>query len=791
MPSTAGCARRWRARKPPASEGGRVAGARSAVRLIVTGRVQGVGFRPTVYRLARSLGLAGTVCNSSRGVRIELEGPAALLERFQRELPSAVPSLARVETIEVEPAEATGRAGFAILPSEQAGSARALIPYDVATCDACLAEFADPEDRRHRYPFINCTLCGPRYTIIESVPYDRARTSMKRFRLCPRCQAEYDDPADRRYHAQPNACPVCGPSLELVDAAGRPVGGDPIARARAVLQRGEVLAIRGLGGFHLAVDARNAPAVERLRARKRRGPKPFAVMCPDPQGVERIAELPPSARRLLLSERRPIVLLDRAAGYDLAEAVAPGNPRVGVMLPYTPLHLLLVEGFRALVMTSGNLAEEPIAKDNREALVRLGGLADAFLLHDRDILMSCDDSVCFVDAGGAPAFVRRSRGYAPDPVPLPGAPDGILAVGGEMKNTFCLTRDGQAFLSQHVGDLGNLETSEHFARCLSHMQRLLGVAPRVVACDMHPDYETSRFARELEGVEIVRVQHHHAHLASALADSGQRGEVLGLCLDGTGYGEDGTIWGGELLLGSDAGYRRLARLRPFRLPGGDAAVRHPWRSLVGVLLEHGGAQAAVETAGRIAGVGVQRAEAVARAAERGVNAPWTSSLGRLFDAVSALLSICSRVDYDGQAAVELEAQASAAGAQPAGPSALRIVPGRGELDFELDYGPLLDELLAGLARGVEAPVLAAGFHAAVAAGFAEACRRAHEAGGPDRVVLSGGCLMNRLLDRQLGQGLEAAGLNVLRHRQVPANDGGLCLGQAAVAAAHMRHGGAE
>jgi hydrogenase maturation protein HypF len=762
---------------------------RAAIRLTATGRVQGVGFRPSVYRLAAELGLAGTVRNTARGVVIELEGPSEAVRSFVERLPGSLPSLARLDGLRQEPLASAGRAGFDILPSEEgAGEGRALIPFDVATCPACLQELFDPADRRHRYPFINCTLCGPRYTIIESVPYDRPRTSMKKFPLCARCRREYEDPRDRRHHAQPNACPECGPRLWLAGPDGRPLGEDALAGARARLLAGQVLAVRGVGGFHLAVDAASAAAVERLRQRKRRGGKPFAVLAPDLEAVRRFAVVSPAEAELLGGPRRPIVLLGKRQPFALAEGVAPGNPRVGAMLPHAPLHHLLVEGFTALVMTSGNLAEEPIAKDNAEALLRLGGLADAFLLHDRDILMSCDDSVACLRPGGAGedglSLLRRSRGYAPDPLPFPGGGASVLGVGGQLKNTFCLTRGEHAFLSQHVGDLENLETEAHFRRCLAHLEGLLGVAPAAVACDLHPDYLSTRLAEELvaarPGSRLVRVQHHHAHLGACLAEHERGGPALGLCLDGTGYGPDGTVWGGELLLGDLREFRRVARLRPFRLPGGEAAVREPWRTAAGALLEALGAGAPWALLGPDAG----RAEALARAAERGVNSPWTSSLGRLFDAVSALLGLCRRQDYDAHAAVVLEA---AAGALPAAgwEPALRSGPGL----LELDFAPMLRELVAGLGRGAPAGELAAGFHGWVIAGFLRACHEARAAGAPGLVALSGGCCLNRRLEDGLQAALQADGFEVLVHRRVPANDGGLSLGQAAVAAARLRWDG--
>jgi hydrogenase maturation protein HypF len=712
-------------------------------------------------------------------VVIEIEGQSTLVDRFLRDWQSGLPALARVASVVTTEIIATGRKGFAILPSQIEEGSGALIPYDVATCDECLKEVCNPRDRRHRYAFTNCTNCGPRYTIIESVPYDRPQTSMKVFPLCPACQAEYEDPADRRYHAQPNACSICGPQLTLVDPLGVTTPGDPITETRRLLAAGKIVAIRGVGGFHLAADADNTQAVEELRTRKRRGAKPFAVMSPDIANISTYGLVSDVEKALLSSERRPIVLVTRRTDSSLAPGIAPGLNCIGAMLPYSPLHYLLLEGFRALVFTSGNLSEEPIVKDNAEALSRLHGIADAFLLHNREILMSCDDSVVYQRESEA-ALVRRSRGFAPDPIAFPQSSDCILAVGGQMKNTFCLTRGDEAFLSQHIGDLDNYETQQHFQRCLKHLTTLLGIAPAIVACDLHPDYLSTRYALSMPEMRVVQVQHHHAHLAAAMADRGLSGQAIGLCLDGTGFGPDGTMWGGEVLLGGFKEYRRFARLKPFRLPGGEAAVREPWRSAVGLLTACCGVDQTRRHLSLFPGIERPRLEAALQLATRGVNAPWTSSLGRLFDAVAALLSVRLHVDYDGQAAAELEAAATA----EAEGFAMPMIVNQGL--FELDLAPLVQGLRAGIAGGRSRAELAAAFHQTVADGLAAAVQAAHTSSGLTRVVLSGGCMMNRRLDRLLEQALTRRGLEVFAHRQVPANDGGLCLGQAAVAAARCR-----
>jgi hydrogenase maturation protein HypF len=715
-----------------------------AIRITVTGRVQGIGFRPTMYRLAVAAGLAGSVRNTSRGVVIEIEGQSALLDRFEREWQSGLPALARVASVATEEITVTGRQGFAILPSQREEGSGALIPFDVATCDACLAEVCDPDDRRHAYAFTNCTNCGPRYTIIESVPYDRSHTSMKVFPMCPACRAEYEDPTNRRYHAQPNACSTCGPQLTLVDPAGVAMQGDPVTEVRRLLAAGKIVAIRGVGGFHLAADATNTHAVEDLRTRKRRGAKPFAVLSPDVASISTYALVSDREHALLTSDRRPIVLLTPRTDSPLAPGIAPNLNRIGAMLPYSPLHHLLIEGFRALVFTSGNLSEEPIAKDNAEAFSRLHGLADTFLLHNREILMSCDDSVVY-QRGSEAAFVRRSRGYAPDPIAFSGCSASILALGGQMKNTFCLTRGDEAFLSQHVGDLDNYETQQHFQRCLKHLTTLLGISPAIVACDLHPDYLSTRYALSLPDVRVVQVQHHHAHLAAAMADRGLSGQVIGLCLDGTGFGPDGTIWGGEVLLGGFKDYRRFARLKPFRLPGGEAAVREPWRSALGLLAACGGADPTRSPQHLFPGVERPRLEASLQLATRGVNAPWTSSLGRLFDAVAALLSVRLHVDYDGQAAAELEAAATV----DAEGFAMPMIVNHDLRD--LDPSLLVKGLLKGIADGRSTAELAAAFHRAVSDGLVAACEAARTTSGLTRVVVSGGCMLNRRLDRMIEQ----------------------------------------
>ncbi|HWT84997.1 MAG TPA: carbamoyltransferase HypF, partial [Myxococcales bacterium] len=610
----------------------------------VRGTVQGVGFRPAVFRAATARELAGFVRNDSEGVWIEIEGPAGALSRFLEELPGTAPPLARIEATEIVELRAVGEVGFRIAASAERPSVRAIVPPDAATCDACLSELFDPHDRRFRYPFINCTDCGPRYTIARDVPYDRARTTMAAFTLCARCRAEYEDPTSRRFHAEPNACPDCGPVLSLPGAGVR--GEAALAAAVAALRAGRIVAVKGLGGFHLAVDARDQHAVVRLRERKQRPHKPFALMARDLRQIEAIVELGEPARRALASSLRPIVLCPRRAGAAVAPAVAPGLDELGIMLPYTPLqHLMLRDGPELVVMTSGNLAEEPIAKDNPAALERLAGIADVFLLHDREIHTRADDSVVRMVAGKAQP-VRRSRGHVPDPIELGFTAPPVLAVGANLKNAVCMTRGGEAYLSPHVGDLENLESFAYFREVIGKLAQLLGVHPEVVACDLHPDYVSTRWALE-SGLRREPVQHHHAHLASCLAEHGRSGPSLGVAFDGTGCGPAGELWGGEFLLADLAGFQQLGHLRPLALAGGEAAIREPWR-LAAAALQDAGLD--LDLLGRI---DRKKRDAVLRLIETGAGTPKATGAGRWFDAVAALCGLRDEISYEGQAAVEL------------------------------------------------------------------------------------------------------------------------------------------
>jgi hydrogenase maturation protein HypF len=709
-------------------------------RIRVRGVVQGVGFRPFVHRVATREGLGGRVWNDGDGVVVEVEGPGLALEAFTRALSDEAPPLAHVASVAAERITVVGEHGFAVVAS-QAGGRSAIVPPDVATCEDCLRELFDPADRRYRYPFVNCTNCGPRLTIVTRVPYDRANTTMAGFPLCSACRREYQDPTDRRFHAEPIACPTCGPRLSL-----------PLEEAVAALREGAIVAVKGLGGYHLACDATSETAVARLRERKGREEKPLAVMAAEPLAS---AEPTPAELELLRSPARPIVLVRRREAAPIAPSVAPGTPWLGLMLPYTPLHhLLCADTGRPLVLTSGNRTDEPIAFDDDEARRRLGDVADLFLAHDRPIHRRCEDSVV---RAGFP--MRRSRGYAPSslrlPVPLERP---IVAAGAELKSTFCVARGAEAFLSSHLGDLTSEDAHAAFRHDLALWLDMLGVAPGAVACDLHPDYLSTRWAWE-QGLPVVEVQHHHAHAAACLAEHGETGPALAVVLDGTGYGTDGTIWGGEVLRCDLTTFERVAHLEPVPLPGGEASVREPWR----VAAVH------LERLGRP--VPWERWELVRQSLS--VNAPLSSGAGRLFDACAALLGVRERVSYEGQAPIELE---HLAGAVPAAAYACAV--DSGTINGSDLIAAAHDDLLAGRDRAG----IAAAFHEGVAAAFAAACA---ETGGAETVVLSGGCLQNLRLLASLRMRLERAGFRVLSHAAVPPNDGGVSYGQAAVTAARL------
>ncbi|MFF2955075.1 carbamoyltransferase HypF [Kitasatospora sp. NPDC057965] len=748
-------------------------------RVAVSGLVQGVGFRPFVFALATELGLAGTVTNTGEGVLAEVEGERAAVEAFCRRVAGDAPPLALVAAVEHTPLPATGARGFAITPSRGDGPRRTLVPPDTATCADCLAELADPGDRRHRHPFISCTNCGPRHTIVTGLPYDRANTTMAGFALCPDCTREYTDPADRRFHAQPVCCHACGPRLALT-VPGRPDVEREAALdgARRLLREGAVLAVKGLGGYHLACDARNEESVTRLRLRKRRGAKPFALMARDLAEIADLVRPGPVEEELLAGPARPIVLL-RRSGRAL-DAVAPGSPDLGVMLPYTPLHHLLLAppGPGLLVMTSANLSGEPIVTDDREALTRLAPLVDAWLTHDRTIHVPCEDSVVRV-VDGEQLPLRRSRGYAPLPLPLPVPVRPALAAGGDLKNTFALAEGGYAWLSGHIGDMDDLATLGAFDRAAAQLGAVTAVGPEVLAVDRHPGYRSARHARRTHPAAQVRtVQHHHAHVASAMAEHGLDGRrpVIGVAFDGTGYGDDGAVWGGEVLLADYDGFRRFGRLAYVPLPGGDAAVRRPYRMALAHLWAAGLPWAADLPAVR--NCPTDELAVLERQLERSLNCVPTSSMGRLFDAVSSLAGVCQLAGYEAQAAVELEAAALEHGPADGYAFALRRECGV----LVGDPGPVLAAAVADLAAGASAGLVAARFHAAVADLVRAMCRAARAEGGPETVALTGGVFANALLSADCGRGLRADGFTVLRHRRVPPNDGGLALGQLMVAA---------
>ncbi len=767
----------------------------------VRGIVQGVGFRPFVYGLAVRHDLKGRVYNTSEDVRIEVEGKAGAVRQFEQELRTQAPPLARIENIAVEYHSPVGYETFEIGKSRAQRGKFQLVSPDVATCQACLGEVMDPRDRRYRYPFTNCTNCGPRFTIIEGMPYDRPKTTMRSFQMCHQCQAEYDNPLDRRFHAQPNACPECGPHVQLVDNHGNVLKEcNPIDAASRLLKEGKILAIKGLGGFLLACDATNASTVRTLRARKNRPSKPLAIMVASVDEAKRHCYVLPEEEELLLSPQSPIVLMIWKEGSSVSREVAPNLWFLGLMLPYTPVHhMLLRDTGLPLVMTSGNLSEEPIARDNDEALKRLSGIADYFLVHNRDIYSRYDDSVAMVEKGTS-QLLRRARSYAPYPITLPFKTRQVLGCGAEEKNTFCLTRDNYAFVSQHIGDMENMETLEHFDNTISLYKRLFHIEPEIVAYDLHPDYLATNYAQELAaaGMKLVPVQHHHAHIASCLADNGLGGPVIGVAFDGTGMGTDGKIWGGEFLVADYHNCWRVGHLEYLTLPGGDAAIRKPYRTAIGyvlALLGEDGLNDVIASAAEqspatpISQIGEVEMEVIKRQIERRINSPVTSSMGRLFDAISALLDIRGEIDYEGQAAVELEMAAysgviatnvtgkAITGAQESYPyciaedNGIRIVR----------LKDLLSSVVEDLRHGTSSATIAVRFHNTVAQLIDEMCRLMADETGISQVALSGGVFQNRLLLRRSVSLLEASGLQVLTHRQVPCNDGGISLGQAVIA----------
>jgi hydrogenase maturation protein HypF len=741
--------------------------------LTIKGIVQGVGFRPYLYRLAKSLSIGGYVCNTSEGVYAEIEGEEAACDSFIDELKHHPPSLAQIKSIEVERRPLRGERDFSIAGSS-GGERNTLISPDVGICSACAAEIADPQNRRYRYAFTNCTDCGPRFTIICDIPYDRRNTTMSGFMLCPECRREYEDPLDRRFHAQPTACPVCGPQLYF-SKAGVEQEGDPFALFDQCIHEGGIVAVKGLGGFHLACDARNEAAVTRLREKKVRHDKPFAVMMRDLDAVRRYCELEAAEEAALLCARKPIVLLRKKKNSRIAQAVAPRNNRLGVMLPYTPLHCLIMEQHELLVMTSANRSDRPMIYDDAKGASCLCELADAVLGHNRRIFRRVDDSVCMVMAGKARMF-RRGRGYAPEPLPLKGNSGVILALGGQQKNTFCLAKGENAFLSGHIGDLDELETEKFYEAEIESYLRLFDARPEAIACDLHPDYVSTRYAgRFKDRLPVYEIQHHHAHFASVLAEQGLQGKAIGLIFDGTGFGKNGILWGGEALWGNLAQAERIGHLLEAPLLGGEAAIREPWRMALAMLAMACGEAEALDSFERF-GFGNQ-ANLLLRAGERGLNSPLTSGAGRLFDAVAALAGIRTHASYEGQAAIELE-QALDEAAEGCYGFDIRL---EGNIMI-FDWRQLIRDVVHDLRKGCRSGQIAAKFHRAVVQLLIDVAVLARKRYGSRRVVLSGGVFQNAyLLSRGIAR-LEKGGFAVYANEKVPMNDGGISYGQAAVAA---------
>lgn len=740
------------------------------IQVQVRGIVQGVGFRPFVYRQAARFGLSGFVQNTGSGVTIEIEGESAACAGFLAALSGEAPPLSRIQSVEQSEIPATGERGFAIHESKS-GDKSALVSPDIGICDDCLRELFTKSDRRYRYPFINCTNCGPRFSIIEDIPYDRKFTSMRGFKQCSPCQSEYENPLDRRFHAQPNACAVCGPRLTFLVNGAEPAG-DPAALFAQSIRQGKIVAVKGIGGFHLACSATNESAVRLLRARKQRYEKPFAVMLRNLDEVARYCKASPAEIALLTSPQKPIVLLQKRENASLSPSVAPENHRLGVMLPYTPLHCLLLEETPALVLTSGNVSDRPMLYRDEDVPAVFADLADAVLTHNRPIVRRVDDSV-FVTSLGEARPLRRARGWAPEPVPIAAGSARILAMGAQQKNTFCLVKDEQAFLSSHVGDLDDPDTEAEYLREIASMQRLFSVEPELVACDLHPDYASTRLAREMH-LPLVAIQHHHAHFASVLAEHAIESPALGFIWDGTGYGEDGTIWGGEALFGTISGNKRIGHILPFRLLGGEAAVHEPWRAALSICEKALGHEAAL----RLFPLRANEAALLLQAANAGLNSPVTTSMGRLFDAIAALCGIRETVSYEGQAAIALEQIADESEQEFYQFSILREPDG-----WIYDWRSVVQGVILDAASGVSPSRISMRFHRALAALISNAAKTHREETGCNLVALSGGCFQNELLLKLCVAELNNCGFTPLINRLVPCNDGGISFGQAAAAAA--------
>jgi hydrogenase maturation protein HypF len=749
----------------------------------VSGIVQGVGFRPHVYRLARERALAGEISNTPSGVTIEVQGPREKIDDFVVRLRQEAPPLAKITGLAMADLPCNDDREFQITASRRGEAVHTLISPDVAVCEDCLREMLDPQDRRYRYPFINCTNCGPRFTIVHDIPYDRPHTSMSVFPMCPACRAEYEDPLNRRFHAQPNACWDCGPRLQLWNRGGHSISvQNPLAGAITAIREGSIVAIKGLGGFHLVADATNAEAVALLRQRKRRVEKPFAVMVPTVASARRFCEVTNEEEAALVSLLRPIVLLRRTAPSVIAADVAPHNRDLGIFLPYTPLHhLLFAEGkFDALVMTSGNLSEEPIAIDNDEAFTRLNELADLFLMHNRDILLRCDDSVVRV-LSGKTCQMRRSRGYVPVPVFLKDELPPILAVGGELKNTICISNGKHAFLSQHVGDLENVESYTFFQDAIAHLEKVLEVQPEILAYDLHPGYFSTQWALQQPGLRTVGVQHHHAHIASCMAENHVEGRVIGFALDGTGYGTDGHIWGGEVLVAGYDSFERIAHFEYVPLPGGDTAIREPWRMAVSYLAHHFGRSFLNWRIPFVEQLDIRKAELLLQMMQKDVNSPLTSSCGRLFDAVSALVGLRQQVNYEAQAAIELEMAITGSSSEPPYPMDLTR-EGNG---WTISTRRMFEAIVRDIESRKPASVISRRFHDGLIEVLVRVANFIRQRTWLEQVCLSGGTFNNSYLLEHLSSRLRAERFEVFTHSEVPAGDGGLCLGQAVVAAHNL------
>jgi hydrogenase maturation protein HypF len=749
-----------------------------AKKVEVNGIVQGVGFRPFIFQLANRYKIKGEVANTSSGVSIHIEGIKQNIESFCRDLSEKPPPLAHITEVSFYDEPVNDYKDFSIVDSKGQAVMTTLISPDMSVCDDCISELFDPHDRRFQYPFINCTNCGPRYTIIDDIPYDRPKTSMKHFTMCPICQEEYDGPENRRFHAQPNACKDCGPHISLYDNARKKVEtNNPIEKAAKLLKQGDIVAVKGLGGFHLAADAENDKAVARLRKRKHREEKPLAIMSCDVENIQKYAQVEPEEEKLLTSPQRPIVLLKKKAPNSISEGVAPRNRYFGAMLPYTPLHyLLLSHNFTALVMTSGNLSEEPIAIDNEDAFDRLSNIADYFLIHNRDIYLRSDDSIVRKSAGFT-RFIRRSRGYVPMPVFLNKKVPSILACGAELKNTICLTKGNHAFLSQHIGDLENLASYEFFQLTIRHMKRTLDINPEIIAFDLHPDYLSTRYAEEQQDIQKIQVQHHHAHIVSAMAENMLDGPVIGLSFDGTGYGSDGTIWGGEILFAEIEKFSRAAHFAYVPMPGSAAAIKEPWRMALSYLYDAFGEGFWDLDLPILKRIDHNKIKIIVEMISKQINSPHTSSLGRLFDGIAAITGIRNHVVFEGQAAMELE--------MLAGKTANEIYDytwESGEI-YQIKTEPIIRGIVDDMQTGFSPAEISGKFHQTLINMFTRLCGLIREDTGLSRVVLSGGVFQNSILLSGLIKALKEKNFQVFTHSKVPANDGGISLGQAMVAAA--------